>query len=37
LVRLLFKLVYVPQMERALKEAFPKLTALVERGQKLEK
>jgi hypothetical protein len=30
LVRLLFKLVYVPQMERALKNALPKLAALVE-------
>jgi hypothetical protein len=30
LVRLFFKLVYVPQMERALKNALPKLTALVE-------
>lgn len=36
-VRLLFKLVYVPQMERVLGKALVKLTALVERGQKSEK
>jgi hypothetical protein len=35
-VRLLFKLVYVPQMERVLGKALAKLTALVERNQKLE-
>jgi hypothetical protein len=37
LIRLLFKLVYVPQMERVLGKALAKLTALVERGQSLEK
>jgi hypothetical protein len=36
-VRLVFKLVYVPQMQRILGKALAKLTALVERGQNLKK